>query len=170
MAWLPAATAAAAAASRRREEEEAQVIDGLLQKDSDGRYEYKVLRSSSGAFKRPDRRNQVLMEEARAGWDMALMLDNSRLILRRDKKMREQDFLSTPGIDPYRIEVDGNQALFIALALFLAMGIAPLALALLLINTNGPAPLSSGILVIMGLVVLLLIVAVFIAIRRKRHP
>jgi hypothetical protein len=64
------------------------------------RYEYKILRSITGAFRDPTKFKQALEEEARAGWELLEKFDDTRLRLRRPVECRKQDDLL--GQDPYR--------------------------------------------------------------------
>lgn len=98
---------------------------------------------------------------------MVQMIDYSRLIMRRDKAMRDQDTLLTDGIDPYRIYVDGNRTLLIALTLFAVIALIPLVLALLFMTGDGITPGTYSILVVMGMIFVLMIVASIVAIKRK---
>ena len=71
-----AAAAAAAERARRQEEEE---MTGYQSADLANDWEFKILRSVRGEFKRPDRMRQILSEEAQAGWVLVEKFDNSRL-------------------------------------------------------------------------------------------
>ena len=46
-------------------------------------YEFKILRSATGAFRRPERLHQILDEEAGCGWTLVERFDDSRLRLKR---------------------------------------------------------------------------------------
>ena len=93
--------AAAAAAERqrqmRREEEEMTpyTADDLAQD-----WEFKILRSATGAFKLPKKMQQALEEESRAGWVLVEKFDNTRIRLKRRAKARERD--GNLNFDPYR--------------------------------------------------------------------
>jgi hypothetical protein len=107
---------AAAAAQRRREEEEEMTAPDA---DGPGPYEYKIRRSATAAFRKPDALRRAL-EEARAGWDLLEKFDNSRIRLRRHVKWREKD-ADLPQ-DPYRTRFaasEGVVAVCIVLGVFL---------------------------------------------------
>src|SRR5262249_54877230 len=63
------AAAAAAAAQRRREEEEEHMTP-YTPRDLTENWEFKILRSATGAFKDPAVMQRYLAEEAQAGWTL----------------------------------------------------------------------------------------------------
>jgi hypothetical protein len=99
---MSTAAAAAAAAKRRREEEEEHMTP-YTPRDLDENWEFKFLRSATGAFKDPAAMQRYLAEEAQAGWTLVEKFDNSRIRLKRPAAARQQDAQCT--IDPYRTRV-----------------------------------------------------------------
>ncbi len=101
-----AVTAATAAAHRRRqrmlEEQEEIEMTKYSPDELDGNWEFKIVRSASAAFRRPDVMQQVLAEEAVAGWELLEKLDDSRLRLKRPRDARKRDDRLPPSVDPYR--------------------------------------------------------------------
>ena len=97
-----AVAAAAAAARRRREQEEEEMTDYTPQELAEG-WEFKIVRSSTGAFKRAEFLKQVLDEERRSGWTLIEKFDNSRIRLKRPATVRASD--NAPGVDAYRSHV-----------------------------------------------------------------
>ena len=96
----------------------------LMNSDPSGEFEYKIIRSATGAFKNPTKFRAALDEEARAGWELLEKLDNSRARLRRSTDCRNGD--AGLGQDPYRTQVgitEGVLAIWIivGLALFIGM-------------------------------------------------
>jgi hypothetical protein len=109
-------TAAAAAARRRREEEE-EHMTAYTPADLAENWEFKILRSATGAFKDPAALQRYLAEEARAGWTLVEKFDNSRIRLKRPVAARQQDAQCT--FDPYRTSVgmsEGRLATLIAVS------------------------------------------------------
>jgi hypothetical protein len=129
------AAAAAAAAQRLREEEEemTKYTDAELQAS----WEFKILRSNTAAFKKPDVLRKVCEEEAQAGWILLEKFDNSRLRFKRPLSARANDS-TLIGYDPYRTHY----------------GMAPAAFALLII---GGTLLATAALI--GLIALIAIFA-----------
>ena len=54
-------------------------------------WEFKIIRSSTGAFKNPEKMRAVLEEEGRAGWVLVEKFDNSRMRLKRPHDARSAD-------------------------------------------------------------------------------
>jgi hypothetical protein len=90
------AAAAAAEALRRQEEEQ---MTGYGPGDLEG-WEFKILRSTTSRFGRPEVFRQALEEEAQAGWELVEKFDNGRIRLKRRTEWREKDAHLTG--DPYR--------------------------------------------------------------------
>jgi hypothetical protein len=109
-----AAAAAAAAAAQRRREEEEERMTGYTPQDLAEGWEFKIVRSATNAFKRPEFLRQVLDEEARAGWTLVEKFDNGRIRLKRPASARAGD--AALGQDPYRSHVGVGDA---ALALMI---------------------------------------------------
>lgn len=63
-------------------------------------WEFKILRSLSGEFRKPERLAQILEQEARAGWLLVEKFDNQRIRLKRRSEARKDDHLLD--FDPYR--------------------------------------------------------------------
>ncbi len=92
---------AAIAAKRRqkqREKEEEQMTKYSTE-DLEG-WEFKIVRSTMGAFKDLEKVQALCTEEAKSGWEMIEKFDNGRIRFKRKVQMRSQDSLSV--IDPYR--------------------------------------------------------------------
>jgi hypothetical protein len=130
MALVPMHGGAAAAEHERQmrlEEEELTPysVDDLAQD-----WEFKILRSATGAFRSAKRLREVLEDEARAGWVLVEKFDNSRVRLKRPAKARDRD--GNLNFDPYRTYVGlypSTVALFIVIAsLAVAAAVAGLAL------------------------------------------
>jgi hypothetical protein len=103
-----AAAAAAAAAARRRREQEEEIMTGYSAEDLAEGWEFKIVRSSTSGFKRPDFLEQVLQEERRAGWTLLEKFDNGRIRLKRPASARASD--QALGFDPYRSRVGMSEA------------------------------------------------------------
>jgi hypothetical protein len=66
-------------------------------------WEFKIVRSATGGFKRTEFLQRVLEEEKRAGWTLVEKFDNSRVRLKRPVSARASD--GSAGIDAYRSHV-----------------------------------------------------------------
>ncbi len=102
MSAAGAGAAAAAAAIARRKREEEEEMTGYTQAELNEGWEFKILRSATGQFGKPDSLRRALDEEARAGWEMVEKFDNERVRLKRPATARGGD--GALGFDPYRTE------------------------------------------------------------------
>ena len=93
------AAAAAAAAQRLREEEEE--MTKYADADLQGGWEFKIVRSNTAAFRKPEVLRQVCDEVARGGWVLLEKFDNSRLRFKRPLSARAND-TTLFDYDPYR--------------------------------------------------------------------
>jgi hypothetical protein len=98
-----AAAAGAAAARRRREQQKEEEMTGYTPQELAEGWEFKIVRSSTGAFKTPAFLRAVLDEEQRAGWTFVEKFDNGRIRLKRPASARAND--SALGSDAYRTHV-----------------------------------------------------------------
>ena len=97
--------AAAAAAARRRRmmlAEEEEDMARYTQDDLNNDWEFKIVRSESGAFRKSEVLKKLIEEEARAGWVMLEKFDDRRIRFKRSRRARTRDALLLPGVDPYR--------------------------------------------------------------------
>ena len=117
-----AAVAAAAEAARLMREEEEEMTP-YSERDMAEGWEFKILRASTSAFRKPERLRAVLEEEKRGGWVLVEKFDDARIRLKRPAgaKMVEGDFAD--GYDPYRtvVGISGEQRVGILLALAVGM-------------------------------------------------
>ena len=121
MAFYSAGASAAAAAARRRREaaeaEEEETMTSYDQEPSGEEWEYKIVRATSPAFARPEVFQQLVREEARAGWTLVEKFDNTRVRFRRPTYERRRDATRAAEIDPYRTQFDGNNSFTLALTI-----------------------------------------------------
>ena len=165
MAWIGGSVGgavAAAAEQERQRKEEQELVEMLHSEDSEGRYEYKILRSYGHAFGNNTKMQAALEQEAPAGWEMAVKLDNGRLMLRRQRSMRQTDSLLPQGVDPYRVYTGANTPLVIGLVLGLVMLMLFVVLGLGMITSSFKIPM------IMIAIMVAVLGAVVIAIKARR--
>src|SRR5262245_41800071 len=117
------AAAAAAAAKRRREQREEEEMTPYTLEELASGSEFKILRSATSAFKRPEFLKQVLDEEKHAGWTLVEKFDNSRIRLKRSASARADGSSTT--FDPYRSYVGISETtLALRIAAAIAIGMA----------------------------------------------
>ena len=112
--------AAAAAAARKRQEEEEEEMTTYSPEEL-GKYEFKIVRANWGVFGKPEKFNQLLQEEARAGWELVEKFDNERVRFKRPLSARERDNLLPAGVDPYRSQYGMPPLLFALLLVFIVL-------------------------------------------------
>jgi len=95
---------------RRREEEEEEEMTRYSTEDLDQNWEFKIVRSETGAFRKPEVFQALLQEEAIASWELVEKLDNRRVRFKRPHQARRRDTSLPQGYDPYRTYYGRSQA------------------------------------------------------------
>lgn len=85
-----------------------------------GGWEFKIIRSSTPRFKKPEKLERLLAEEALAGWTLVEKFDDRRVRLKRPAVAREKD--STLRFDPYRTVVGMSEGIMTVLIVSLVLG------------------------------------------------
>ena len=113
--------AGASAAQRRRQmlEKEEEEMTQYTREDLDNEWEFKIVRSGTAAFRKREVLDQVVEEEARAGWVMLEKLDDSRIRFKRPRRARAQDPYLPPEVDPYRTTYGASSPRQVAIMLLL---------------------------------------------------
>ena len=88
--------------------------------DLSGDWEFKILRSVTSAFRKPEKLQEALDQEARAGWTLVEKFDNGRIRLKRPASARSGD--AALGFDPYRTFVGTSEIKFSLLLVALIVG------------------------------------------------
>jgi hypothetical protein len=131
-AGASAGAAAAAAEHARQLREEEEELTPYSPTDLAQDWEFKIVRSCTGGFKKPAFLQQVLDEEARAGWVLVEKFDNSRIRLKRTAQARERD--GKLDFDPYRTDAGPSQVTIALIAIGIGLVIV---LALVLVAAIG---------------------------------
>lgn len=114
-----------AAEQRRKQREEEESMTRYTREELDGKWEFKIIRSVTGAFGKPHVLAQALEQEQLGGWELVEKFDDNRVRLRRPASAREQDPMRPPGYDPYRTTYgmsEGGLAAWVILGILLAIG------------------------------------------------
>jgi hypothetical protein len=119
-----AASAAAAQQQKRRrmmlaEEEESMTTYSQDELQSD--WEFKIVRSERGAFRKPQVLSQLVEEEAQAGWVLLEKFDDNRVRFKRPRSARARDIYLPEGVDPYRTRYDTFSSQAVALAVMVGL-------------------------------------------------
>ena len=95
-------------------------------------WEFKIVRSSTGAFRTPTFLRSVLDEEQRAGWTFVEKFDNGRIRLKRPTSARAND--SALASDAYRTHVGISEwklALCVIVSIFAGLALIGLIVAMI---------------------------------------
>ena len=113
---------------QRREHAEEEEMTAYSPNGPAEDWEFKILRSVYGEFRKPQRMAEILDQESKAGWLLVEKFDNRRIRLKRRVEARKDD--RTLDFDPYQSYVgksDGTAAAVIV-GVTIAVGLAVLIL------------------------------------------
>ena len=119
---IHAGTAAAHQAAKQKQLEEEEMTP-YNDKEIENDWEFKIMRSATGAFSKLEKIQQVVAEEAAAGWVMVEKFDDNRIRFKRPAAARRNDLNLPQHINPYRTSTGMSEA---GLA-FTIMGVLALA-------------------------------------------
>ena len=98
----------AANEQRRKIEQEEEEMTKYTSEDLDQNWEFKIVRSTYPAFRKPGIFRALLEEESLAGWELVEKLDDRRVRFKRRRETRRRDATLPPGLDPYRTKIGTN--------------------------------------------------------------
>lgn len=102
--------------------------------DLDQDWEFKIVRSTTSAFRDAATLQKLIDEEAQSGWVMLEKFDDRRVRFKRRRSARSSDAMRPEGVDPYRTQYGSpqeNRAFLVMvtlLGLLLAIGLGLLVL------------------------------------------
>lgn len=130
-----AATHAAVEKRRKMEADEEEVMTQYSRDDLEEDWEFKIVRSTFGAFRNPRSLNSLLEEEALAGWEMVEKFDDNRVRFKRPRRARANDGMLPNNYDPYRTQFGafGSRGALVA-GVILALVLLLLGLAVFFLN------------------------------------
>ncbi len=67
-------------------------------------WEFKIVRSNTAVFRKPEVLDKLIEEEGQAGWVMLEKFDDSRVRFKRSRAARAKDAFLPEGVDPYRAQ------------------------------------------------------------------
>lgn len=136
MAYHVPLAAQAANEQRKRQRKEEEEMTPYTREELDDGWEFKIIRSPSPVFRKPEVLAALLDEEALAGWELVEKFDNRRIRLKRPRSARAKDQMLPPGFDPYRTQFGVSRQTMSALLVLILLGLMVL-LALLGIFSFG---------------------------------
>lgn len=151
-----------------QDQEEEERMTRYSPDELEGEWEFKIIRSYSPVFRKPEFLQRVLQEEAQAGWVMLEKLDDYRVRMKRPASAKRRDAMLPQGSDPYRTQIrGGSPATFLAMlgvTMVLSFGI----LAFVMLGRGGGFEFGAESFVLIGVFVLMLVVGVAVAVMRNR--
>ncbi|MBN1964462.1 MAG: hypothetical protein JW910_07435 [Anaerolineae bacterium] len=133
MAWIGPVMAAKKAEEERQLEEE---MLGYQEDEVSQDWEFKIVRSATGAFSSRRTFERLVTEESEAGWELLEKLDDKRVRFKRHTSARLKDYLLPEEVDPYRTAYGMSEgvmvlviigviltSVFVVLSLFAAAGL-----------------------------------------------
>jgi hypothetical protein len=120
---MAASASAAAAAARQLLLEEEEEMTAYSKEDLANDWEFKIVRSTTGAFRKPAVLEKLRQEESQAGWMLVEKFDNSRVRFKRPQSARESDYRLPQGVDPYRAYYGMSSMVFAFVILAVVFGL-----------------------------------------------
>lgn len=163
-------SAAHAAQEQRKKELEEEEMTNYTNSDLEKDWEFKIVRSSSGAFRNPGTFQVLLEEESIAGWELVEKLDDQRVRFKRRRGLRRKDETLPPGLDPYRTQFGWDTqriGIFLGLGMALFFSVGVYVLAAQDIGSTGSAGSWPVIATLIPLTLVAALVAVLINRRRS---
>lgn len=169
MAYHGAHIAASAAAEQRRKmEEDEEEKMTRYNHENDDKWEYKIVRSETGAFRNPEVLADLVDEEAVAGWEMLEKFDNRRIRFRRPKDARKRDAMLPEHVDPYRTNY-GSSMLRTGVMLSLGLFMLGVFLFVFLVYRDASGDPSTQMFPVISLIIGLVVVGLAVAVARSRR-
>jgi len=97
-------------------------------------WEFKILRSATGAFKKPEVLSRILEEERRAGWVMIEKFDSQRVRLKRPAAAKSGD--SARGFDAYRTAVGMSEGVLTLIIVGSVIGLVAIVIGVIVAATH----------------------------------
>jgi hypothetical protein len=97
----------AATEDKRKKQEEEEKMTNYSREELGGEWEFKIVRSTFGAFRKPQVLQALIEEEAQAGWEMVEKFDEYRVRFKRSTRARINDAMLPDYYDPYRTQYGG---------------------------------------------------------------
>ena len=127
MSYFPHGSMVAIHAAReeqRRLEKEEEEMTQYTREDLEKDWEFKIVRSYSPVFRKPEVFQALLQEESLAGWELVEKLDDRRVRFKRRRDARRRDAALPPGIDPYRTQYGRGDTRILVVMIGLIMSVA----------------------------------------------
>ena len=131
------AAAHAAQEKRKRDRREEEEMTRYNRSELEQDWEFKIVRSSTGAFKKPEVLQTLIQQEALAGWRMVEKFDNSRVRFKRSAAAARDDIKLPPGFDPYRTTYGVSEGALGAIIGLSITGVVAIIVTIIILTENG---------------------------------
>jgi hypothetical protein len=118
-------------------EEEEEQMTPYSREELENDWEFKIVRSQTGTFRKQAALQNLLEEEARAGWQLVEKFDNSRVRFKRPRSARQRDAQLPAGVDPYRVHYGISEGALVAAILVAVFGAIGLIMLMAYLFANG---------------------------------
>ena len=125
--------AAAAEQARQRLLQEEEELTPYSEHDLSEDWEFKIVRSGTSAFRKPEEFAKLLEDEGRFGWVLLEKLDDARVRLKRRVGSRGKAPLGGQEADPYRSVYGMSPNRQAAMIAFVVMGVMVLMVGLMIL-------------------------------------
>ena len=125
--------AAAAEQARQRLLREEEELTPYSEHDLSEDWEFKIVRSGTGAFRKPEEFAKLLEEEGKFSWVLLEKLDDARVRFKRRVGSRAKSPLGEQETDPYRSVYGMSPNRQAAMIAFVVMGVMVLMIGLMLL-------------------------------------
>ena len=170
MSYFPHGAIAAAHAEqeRKQQEEEEEKMTPYNNDELDSNWEFKIVRSDSNAFRKPEVLQNLIDEESISGWEMLEKLDDRRIRFKRPSSAKNNDFSLPPGIDPYRSRY-GRTSTAVKMGIVLGLLLMGVALAVYFAMADGSVDVNWGSISVMipTIGIMVALIGVVFAIKRR---
>ena len=147
-------------------------MTSYTQDDLKNDWEFKIVRSGVGAFRKPEVLNKLIEEEAKAGWVMLEKFDDGRVRFKRPHSARAKDAFLPDGVDPYRTQYDGyatQQMTLVGVMLGLVLLVGFGAAAFFLAGDTVPMAEQATIPIVLPLILIIMAFMVVVWKMRRRR-
>ena len=161
----------AANEQRRKIEQDEEEMTKYTSEDLDQNWEFKIVRSTYTALRKPGVFQALLEEESLAGWELVEKLDDRRVRFKRRRETRRRDATLPPGLDPYRTQFGTNtNTIGIVVGIISAMLFVGVLVAIGLLRnpSNDSIPWNSISVAIPAVLIVVVGIIMLVTIRARR--
>jgi cell division protein FtsL len=121
---MSGAHAAVHAAQQRKQGQEEEEMTQYRRDELENDWEFKIVRTTTGAFRSRQAIEELKAQEGLAGWVMVEKFDNNRVRFKRPLSAQMKDAMLPPEVDPYRTQYGISEAglAFMIIAIVLGFG------------------------------------------------